>query len=395
MSYQLRSRKDPASLNTQEQTDIAKGNLTEILITTSSQPLVVPSQLSIVEQIALPMAEANPSQATLSVPTKPETVSDLEGPIRFDPDLSSAPVSVGGASPAGTVGPPSTVMSGRDAASTGNQPSQLYDTVDASSLYLIHDSQEVKHTETAGTTLPPNVVVARPTASSFHTSITTYSTQQLESVAEQQEWFPADDSTSMPDLSPHCADLELSATEMASLPETVLASLLSQAAIPSQDITYTLATRQRASPLPSNTLQSVASLSTEQHPVVACTVSEDLLQAASLLASLGEKNDSSDSVSTKSEEDNASDVSDVTPLGDTDIEPLRTQHELWLPEPTEVLDTYSAHTDKTVVPQTTVLTEASHHANPHPSGVGSRIIQQPPPRYGTISKVSQWLSRGG
>jgi len=153
MSYQLRSRKDPASLNTQEQTDIAEGNLAEILTTTSSQTLVVPPQLSVEEQIALPMAEANPFQTTSSIPTKPETVSDLEGPIRFDPDLSSAPVSVGGVPPADTVGPPSTVMSGRDAASTGNQPPQLYATVDASSLYLIHDRQEVKHTTQAGTTL--------------------------------------------------------------------------------------------------------------------------------------------------------------------------------------------------------------------------------------------------
>jgi len=171
MSYQLRSRKDPASLDTQEQTDIAEGNPAEISITTSSQPLVVPPQLSILEQIALPMAEANPFQATLGTSTKPETVSDLEGPTRFDPDLGSAPVSVGAFPPADTVGPPSTVMSGRDAALIGNQPSQLYDTIDASSLALIHDRQEVKHTIHTGTTLPPNVVVARPTASYFHTHV--------------------------------------------------------------------------------------------------------------------------------------------------------------------------------------------------------------------------------
>jgi len=60
MSYQLRSRKDPASLDMQEHTDTTEGNLAEIQITTSSQTLVVPPQLSDVEQIALPMAEANP-----------------------------------------------------------------------------------------------------------------------------------------------------------------------------------------------------------------------------------------------------------------------------------------------------------------------------------------------
>jgi len=103
MSYQLRSRKDPASLDAQEQTDTAESNLAEIPITTSSQTLVVPPQLSVLEQIALPLAEANPFQATLSASTKPETVSDLEGPTRFDPDLGSAPVSVGVLSPADTV----------------------------------------------------------------------------------------------------------------------------------------------------------------------------------------------------------------------------------------------------------------------------------------------------
>ena len=154
MSYQLRSRKDPAGLDAQEQTDTTEENIADIPIMTSSQILVVSPQLSILEQIALPLAEANPFQATLSTSTKPETVLDLTGPTRFDPDLGSAPVSVGVSSPTDTVGPPSTVMSGRDAALTGNQPPQLYDTIDTSSLSLIHDRQEVKHTNTqADTTL--------------------------------------------------------------------------------------------------------------------------------------------------------------------------------------------------------------------------------------------------
>jgi len=154
MSYQLRSRKDPAGLDAQEQTDTTEENIADIPITTSSQILVVSPQLSILEQIALPLAEGNPFQATSSTSTKPETVLDLTGPTRFDPDLGSAPVSVGVSSPTDTVGPPSTVMSGRDAALTGNQPPQLYDTIDTSSLSLIHDRQEVKHTNTqADTTL--------------------------------------------------------------------------------------------------------------------------------------------------------------------------------------------------------------------------------------------------
>ena len=153
MSYQLRSRKDPASLDTQEQTDTVERNLAEIPITTPSQILVVPPQLSVLEQIALPMAEANPFQASSSTSTKPETISDLTGPTRFDPDLGSAPVSVGDPPPADTVGPPSTVMSGRDAALVGNQPSQLYDTMDTSSFAFTHDRQEVKHTIQTGTTI--------------------------------------------------------------------------------------------------------------------------------------------------------------------------------------------------------------------------------------------------
>jgi len=54
MSYQLRSRKDPASLESQEQTDTSEGNLIETQVTTPSLVMVVPPQLSDVEQIALP-----------------------------------------------------------------------------------------------------------------------------------------------------------------------------------------------------------------------------------------------------------------------------------------------------------------------------------------------------
>jgi len=161
MSYQLRSRKDPASLDAQEQTDTSEGTLTGIQITTPSQTLVVPPQLSDVEQIALPMTEANPFQDTSSAARKPETVStllsDFEGPTRLDPGSAAAPAEA--MPPADAVGPPSTVMSGRDAILTGNQPQQLYDTIDASTLSLIHDRQEVKHTNTTGTTLvsPPGI----------------------------------------------------------------------------------------------------------------------------------------------------------------------------------------------------------------------------------------------
>jgi len=180
MAYQLRSHKDPASLEIQEQSDTHEGNLTETQVTTPSQTMVVPPQLSDTEHAALPMTEASLFQATLSISTKPETVStsplDFEGPTRFDPGLGSATLSVGSAFtgipsttlqvapaqasasmsyqyfPTDTVGPPSAVIAGRDASFIGNQTQQLFDTIDTSSLSLAYDSQEVKHTIQPGTT---------------------------------------------------------------------------------------------------------------------------------------------------------------------------------------------------------------------------------------------------
>jgi len=153
MSYQLRSRKDPATTETQEQPDTPVGDPTEIQVTTPGQTMFVPPLLSDQEHIALPMAEASQSPIMSDIPTNASSLLELKGPTRFDPDLGSATVSVGTLPPADTVGPPSTVMSSRDISLTGNLPSQLYDTIDTSSLSLIHDSQEVKHTQTAGTTI--------------------------------------------------------------------------------------------------------------------------------------------------------------------------------------------------------------------------------------------------
>ena len=156
MAYQLRSRKDPATTETQEQPDTPVGNPTEIQVTIPGQIMFVPPLLSDQEHIALPIAEASQSQIMSDISTNPETLTnpllDLKGPTRFDPDLGSAAVSVEALSPADTVGPSSTVMSSRDISLTGNQPSQLYETIDTSSLSLLHDSQEVKHTIQAGTT---------------------------------------------------------------------------------------------------------------------------------------------------------------------------------------------------------------------------------------------------
>jgi len=156
MAYQLRSRRDTIAAETQEHPDTPVDNPTEIQVTTPGQTMFVPPLLSEQEYIALPIAEASQSQILSDISTNPETETnpllELKGPTRFDPDLGSATVSVGTLLPADTVGPPSTVMSSRDISLTGNQSSQLYETIDTSSLSLIHDSQEVKHTHTTGTT---------------------------------------------------------------------------------------------------------------------------------------------------------------------------------------------------------------------------------------------------
>jgi len=419
MAYQLRSRRDPVSTESQEQTDTLGDNLTEHQVTTPSQTLFIPPQLSETQTAALTTAEANRAQTVIDISTKPdvETTQQLDtvGPTRFDLGLDSAILTASTpptgthstsqqlapaqasafisaqSSLAGEFGPPSSVIASRDTSLVGNQPQQLHETIYSSSPSTQHDSQEVKQTTEAGITLAPDVVVARTSTSSFHTSVLSEDIQQSGPVAEQQEWFHRDDSISMPDLSPHYADLELSTSEMALLPETVLASLLSQAAIPPKDIAHILATRQRASPLPPSILQSVAP-STEPHSAAVCATSEDFLHSTSLLGSSSKENHSSDSASTESDEGNASYVSDSTPLGDTDIEPLHAQHKVWLPKSTEALDAYSVHTDKTVVPRTSAFSQVPHHSNPYPSGVGLPIIQQPQPRYGTISKVSHWLT---
>jgi len=126
MSYQLRSRKDPATTETQEQPDTPAGNPTEIQVTTPSQIMFVPPLLSDQEHIALPKAEASQSQIMSDTSTNPEILTnpslDFKGPTRFDPDLGSATVSVGTLPPADTVGPPTAVMSSRDISLTGNQP---------------------------------------------------------------------------------------------------------------------------------------------------------------------------------------------------------------------------------------------------------------------------------
>jgi len=183
MSYRLRSRKDPTVPETQEQTDTPVEHLTEIQVTTISQTMFVPPQLSDTEREALPLAEASQTQPQTgpSASTKPEMLSnpqlDTRGPTRLDPGLGSATLSIGAtpsgthlatqqlapvqpsavtsyqSSPADTVGPPSTVMTSCDILPTGNRTPPFYDTIDTSSLALVHDSKEVKHTQQAGTTL--------------------------------------------------------------------------------------------------------------------------------------------------------------------------------------------------------------------------------------------------
>jgi len=76
-----------------------------------------------------------------------------------------------------------------------------------------------------------------------------------------------------------------------------------------------------------------------------------LLYSASLLGSSSKENHGYDSASIKSDEGNASFVSDSTALGDIDIEPMHEKHKIWLPISTKGLDAYSVHTEKTVILQ--------------------------------------------
>jgi len=180
MAYQLRSRKDPAVTETQEQTVTPVGHLTEIQVTTPSQTMFVPPQLSDTKHEALPIPEASQPQTGLDTSTKLETLVnpqlDTKGPTRLDPGLGSATLSVGATltgthlatqqlapaqasavisgrfPPADTVGPPSAVSPSRDISLVGNQTSQLGETIYSTSPHILSDSQEVKQTTQAGTT---------------------------------------------------------------------------------------------------------------------------------------------------------------------------------------------------------------------------------------------------
>jgi len=95
MTYQLRSRGDPVTTKSQEQTDTPGEYLTEHQVTTPSHVEFISSQLSTTQSVATAMAEANRALTTSSIPTKPDVEIhpqlDTQGPTRPDPDLDSAP----------------------------------------------------------------------------------------------------------------------------------------------------------------------------------------------------------------------------------------------------------------------------------------------------------------
>jgi len=180
MAYQLRSRGDPVTTESQEQTDASVEYQTEHQVTTTSHDEFISSQLSIIQSVATATAEANRALATYDISTKPDVEIhpqlDIQGPTRPDPDLDSAPST---ASPSSTgiysttqqlapaqasafisaqsslaeeVGPPSTVDASRDYISTTNQTPQFYDTINSLLLLSQLDSKEVKQTETSDIT---------------------------------------------------------------------------------------------------------------------------------------------------------------------------------------------------------------------------------------------------
>jgi len=94
MAYQLRSRGDPVTTESQEQTDISGEHLTEHQVTTPSQIEFIPQQLSITQSVATATAEANRALLTSDISTKPDVEFhpqlDSQGPTRLDPGLDSA-----------------------------------------------------------------------------------------------------------------------------------------------------------------------------------------------------------------------------------------------------------------------------------------------------------------
>ena len=156
MAYQLRSRKDPATTELQEQTDTSVEHPTEHQVTTSSQIKFIPQQLSKIQSVAIATAEANRALTTSDISTEPDVeihpLLDTQGPTRFDPDLGSAPLTAQ-PSLAEEIGPPSTASASRDHTYTANHSLQLHDTIDSLFLLSQHGSQEVKQTKTTGITI--------------------------------------------------------------------------------------------------------------------------------------------------------------------------------------------------------------------------------------------------
>jgi len=172
MAYQLRSRGDPVTTESHEQTDTPEEYLTEHQVTTPSHVEIISSQLSTIQSVAAATAEANRALVTPDISTKPDVEIhpqlDTQGPTRPDPDLDSAPSTASlpstgthlttqqlapaqasafisaQSSLAEEVGPPSTVSASRDCISTTNETPPLYDTITSLLLLSQHDRQEVK-----------------------------------------------------------------------------------------------------------------------------------------------------------------------------------------------------------------------------------------------------------
>jgi len=181
MAYQLRSRGDPVTTESQERTDTSDEYPSEPQVTAPNQTEFIPPQLSMIQSVAAATAEANRASTAPNISTRPDVEIhpqlDTEGPTRPDPDLDSASSTASllstGTHPttqqlapaqasasisaqsslAEEAGPPSTVSASRDYISTTNQIPQLYDTINSLLLLSQHDSKEVKQTTQAGITV--------------------------------------------------------------------------------------------------------------------------------------------------------------------------------------------------------------------------------------------------
>ena len=75
MAYQLRSRGDPVTTESQERTDTSDEYPSKPQVTAPNQTEFIPPQLSMIQSVAAATAEANRALTTSDISTKPDVLS--------------------------------------------------------------------------------------------------------------------------------------------------------------------------------------------------------------------------------------------------------------------------------------------------------------------------------